>query len=692
MRSIKTKIIASIIACTLLAAIPISILGIKDVGQVSKQSAETELSLICENRKSMIDAQISKIEQSVDTLSSIAMERMDFQKFKSNSAYVKQYTDSIMDDVVKFGEHTDGAICVYVRYNPDFTEPTSGIFLTRNNTEEAFTSSTPTDFTMYEPTDLAHVGWYYIPVQNGAPIWMDPYLNENVNIYMISYVVPLYVDGESVGIIGMDIDFSELTDLVDSTKVFQSGYAFLYSGEGTITHHPVYDGGTDISQLGTSSLKEVLCDQQQYGKLQTLSVEGQEKSFVFYPLQNGMNLAVVAPQNEILANATKLSKTIVSSGAVCLLICIVLGIFLSTSIAAPISGITEVIRQTAKLNFQRTAAGQKLVKRRDETGVMAGAVSEMRKVFRELVGDIETAEKTILVDMDKMDGIMKQTSEMAEDNSATTQQMAAGMEETTASATMITGNVNTIKQNTNDIKELSKEGQAVSDEVKDRARQLRSVTAASSDKAMEIFQNMKGKTEEAIEQSKAVEQINGLTENIKKISSQTNLLALNANIEAARAGEAGKGFAVVATEIGNLANQTFQTVDDINAMVVEVNGAVSNMTDCIMTMMDFLENTVVSDYSSLKEVGEKYEMDANTFADSMNRVYSEVSELDEKIVEIAQTIENVNETIGQSAEGVNLIAEKSSDAASKTSEGYELLTECRDSIGKLKEIIDRFEL
>ena len=73
---------------------------------------------------------------------------------------------------------------------------------------------------MYEPTDLAHVGWYYIPVQNEAPIWMDPYLNENVNIYMISYVVPLYVDGESVGIIGMDIDFSELTDLVDSNKVF----------------------------------------------------------------------------------------------------------------------------------------------------------------------------------------------------------------------------------------------------------------------------------------------------------------------------------------------------------------------------------------------------------------------------------------------------------------------------------------
>ena len=117
MRSIKTKIIASIIACTLLAAIPISILGIRDVGQVSKQSAGTELSLICENKQSLIDAQISKIEQSVDTLSSIAMERMDFQKFKTNSAYVKQYTDSIMDDVVKFGERTEQSafMCAIIR-------------------------------------------------------------------------------------------------------------------------------------------------------------------------------------------------------------------------------------------------------------------------------------------------------------------------------------------------------------------------------------------------------------------------------------------------------------------------------------------------------------------------------------------------------------------------------------------------
>ena len=209
---------------------------------------------------------------------------------------------------------------------------------------------------------------------------------------------------------------------------------------------------------------------------------------------------------------------------------------------------------------------------------------------------------------------------------------------------------------------------------------------------MEIYQEMKGKTQEAIERSKAVEQINNLTDNIRQISSQTNLLALNANIEAARAGEAGKGFAVVATEIGNLSNQTFETVNGINEMVEEVNGAVENMTDCITRIMDFLENTVVLDYNSFRQIGEEYQADANTFAEAMSRINQEIADLDSKISDIAESIENVSDTVSQSAEGVNQIAEKSTEAASKTAEGYALLNECRESIGQLRKIIEKFQI
>lgn len=693
MKSIKSKIIISIVICTLLSSVPIVLLSMQNVYSTSNQGAETEMTLTCRNGKSEIDAQISKIEQSVDTLSSIVMEKLDFSKFKNNKTYVKQYTDSLLEDVFKFSENTDGAICAYVRYNPDFTEPTSGIFLTRNSTAEAFTSSTPTDFTMYDKTDLEHVGWYYIPVQNGAPIWMDPYFNGNVNIYMVSYVVPLYQDGESIGIVGMDIDFSQLTGMVEKTTVFDTGYSFLYGSDGTILYHPAYENGTALSQTGIdTSMSSFLSDSANAGQTKTYRMNGTKKTAVFYPLANGMYIALTAPNSEITSNAVGLSTALFGISAVCLLLCVALAVFLGFNLSAPIAQITKVIRQTADLDFQKSESGENLKKRRDETGIMATAVGEMRNVFRELVGDITEAENTILKDMDKLDTIMQTNSEMAEDNSATTQEMAAGMEETTASTTVITGDIGGIRQSTNDIRKLSGEGQEMSGEVKGRADRLQSTTDVSSSRALAMFEEMKVKTEAAMQQSKAVEQINGLTENIRHISSQTNLLALNANIEAARAGEAGRGFAVVATEIGNLSNQTFETVDGINEIVEEVNAAVSNMMECIRTIMEFLEHTVVPDYNSFRRIGEEYQADANSFADAMGRIYGEITELDGKISDIAETIENVNEAMGQSAEGVSLIAAKSSEAAAKTAQGYDLLNESRASMGKLREIIERFRL
>ena len=323
---------------------------------------------------------------------------------------------------------------------------------------------------------------------------------------------------------------------------------------------------------------------------------------------------------------------------------------------------------------------------------MAQAVSEMQQVLRELIGNMTQIKDNLLHNMARLDDVMKENNLISEDNSATTQELAAGMEETTASTTMIVENINAIQNNVSGIRDLSEKEQTASKAIMERARKLRDNTTASSDKTMHIYASMKERTQEAIEKSKVVAKINELTENIREISSQTNLLALNANIEAARAGEAGRGFAVVATEIGSLANQTFQTVDGINEIVGEVNDAVANMTDCIQVIMQFLEETVVVDYSSFCEVGETYEADADDFHQSMQQVYNEIADLNTRINDIAKTIENVNTTISESTEGVNLIAEKSTEAVTKTQEGYDHLRESEESLETLKNLIEKFDI
>ena len=695
MKSIRMKITVAIVICSLITASIISLLSISDTRKLSNTAAEKELVLSCDNTGREINALISRIEQSVDTLTDVAMEKMDFSKFKNNNAYVEEYTNGILQEFITFAEHTDGAITAYIRYNPEFTEPTSGIFLTRNDTYSAFDSVTPTDFSMYDPSDVAHVGWYYLPVANKAPLWMDPYLNANINVYMISYVVPLYENGISVGILGMDIDFSQVTSLADSAVAFDTGYSFVMSSAGNVLHHKDIASGTDLAEYNggeLSSVKNFVMDSSNQGKTLQYSYNGEDKYLSYVELENGMKLVLTAPLEEITADANALSVQILMFLAMGLLVAIVLGILIGSTIAKPIKKITEIIKQTSELNFKRAAGIDKLMKKKDETGIMAKAVDEMRTVLRELVGNMESVKDGLLGNMKRLDAVMRENNSISEDNSATTQELAAGMEETAESATMIVNNIDAIQMNAEGIRSLSEREQQESKEIMARARELSDNTRVSSHKAMTIFEDMKNRTAEAIEKSKVVAKINELTDDIRSISSQTNLLALNANIEAARAGDAGRGFAVVATEIGVLANQTFQTVDGINEIVKDVNEAVHNMTDCIEVIMHFLEETVVADYGSFGQVGERYEKDAASYADSMQKIYSEISELNRKITEIADTMDSVNRTITESADGVNLIAKKSGDAVKKTLEGYDHLRESESSLNLLKELIEKFDL
>ncbi len=60
-------------------------------------------------------------------------------------------------------------------------------------------------------------------------------------------------------------------------------------------------------------------------------------------------------------------------------------------------------------------------------------------------------------------------------------------------------------------------------------------------------------------------------EKVQVISRQVTILSINASIEAARAGVAGKGFAVVAQEVGNLAKNTDNAVNDIESSMKQMN-------------------------------------------------------------------------------------------------------------------------
>lgn len=695
MKSIKTKLTLCILLCTFLASGITEVASIRVTKQATEDYAEQNMKMEAQNRTIELNGWISCVEQSVDTLSDYVMGELDTDRFFENKAYADDFTERIQSIVTDFAEHTDGAITAYIRYNPDYSNPTSGCFLIRNSLKEDFNMVEPTDFSMYDPEDTAHVGWYYLPVENKAPLWMSPYLNENINVYMISYVVPLYAeDGTSIGIIGMDIDFGQVTDLVDAVSIYDTGYAFLTDADGVIMHHKNLKMGQNMADMGgtVSEAAASIRSGQREGSLIHYVFDNTKKRLVYTTLNNQMKFVLTAPDKEISATTSTLFIKASTGGMIAIIFSVIVGLVISILLVKPITALTEVIDKTARFDFTPTANGKMLRRYKDEIGRMAVRVHDMRCALREMVGEISSAEETIQSSVDNLDRIMSDNNARSQDNSAATQEMAAGIEMAARNTEHIADNVESVKQNAESIYEMTEDGRKKSGQILGRAEEIRKTSDNSSNQAVTVFQEIKEKSARAIEQSKAAEKINELTDAIKSISSQTSLLALNANIEAARAGEAGRGFAVVATEIGSLATQTSKAVDDINEIVGAVNAAVGSMTECMNTMIHFLETKVISDYSAFKASGEQYHEDASAYLSLMDRIKSAIEELDSHIANIVTSVEDINTTMNQSTQGVNEIAEKSAKAVESTMEGYEMLNESKQSVKALEAITAKFRL
>lgn len=693
MKSIKTKIIVTVILCSLVSTFICGAISIVNSVSTSYEDSQQEMQLKCVSQSDELDTMMQNVSQSVEMVYSIAVAKLEHAaSFRTSRDYVDTYTKQMLPILMQSAQNTKGALTAYIRYNPEFTEPTSGLFLTRDNSDSEFESVTPTDFSMYDPSDVEHVGWYYIPVQNGKETWMEPYLNSNIGVYMISYVIPIEVDGESIGIIGMDIDFSEFTDTIDSLSIFDSGYGFLVNESGKVMYHKDLEIGSNLADAdsGLQAVVDALGNEQTEETAVSYTYQGKDKVMYYKTLENGMKFVLTAPKTELQEKSRQLAKQIFGGAAFAMILTIIIGTVLGFTITKPITQIDGIVKQTAEFEFASNPANQHLYKRKDETGRMAISLHNMRKNLRQMVANIRHVYTDLKNTTEQLSDTTKRVREMSSVNTDTTQELAAAMEETAATMETVNTTVSDIKERATDIERYSKEGRESSVEVKERAGQLKLKTQAASEKTVQMYENVQQKTEAAMEQAKAVEKINQFTQAILEISSQTNLLALNASIEAARAGEAGKGFAVVAGEIGTLAAQTSTTVGSINEIIAEVNQAVANMTGCLKESTDFLEQTVLKDYEDFMGVADQYTKDATVFDDDMSAISGQINTLLSSIVEIADAMQGVSSTVSEAADGVTDIAQKTLEVSGIVQGNETLVDNNRENIVRLNSVIEMF--
>jgi methyl-accepting chemotaxis protein len=252
---------------------------------------------------------------------------------------------------------------------------------------------------------------------------------------------------------------------------------------------------------------------------------------------------------------------------------------------------------------------------------------------------------------------VRTSNDSASDLSAVTEELSATMQEVSDSASVINDRTNEVNNQVAEIAERSGEINAYSVEMKHRADEMENAARKNSELTNEKVEEILKVLNEAIDDSKSVDQVNTLTEEILSISSQTNLLALNASIEAARAGEAGKGFAVVAEEIRQLADSTRDTANRIQQINTIVTGAVHNLADHSNSMVTYMKEDILPEFENFVTVGNQYKEDASYIEGVMNEFTGKTDDLKDVMTEITGSINSIASAIEEGVKGVAGAAE-----------------------------------
>ena len=241
-------------------------------------------------------------------------------------------------------------------------------------------------------------------------------------------------------------------------------------------------------------------------------------------------------------------------------------------------------------------------------------------------------------------------SSLAQSLSQAIQKVASNASNINNSAADIRGDVNDMAEECSAITEYSSAMKLRANEMEASAQTNTEVIRRKASDILEVLN-------EAIENSKSVDQVNSLTKDIVAISSTTNLIAINASVEAMRAGDAGKGFAVVAREIKGLADSSGETAKRIQEVNEIVTNAVHNLSRHSQDMADYLNKTILTEFQEFVCSGRQYKEDADYVKEMIDAFNSRTDRLRNSMSDIADSIGSITKAIDEGAAGITGVAD-----------------------------------
>jgi len=543
MKSITRRIMATVLPVVVVATLLLTFLSYTNSSRIISN-------VTVDKTVAILDAESQAVKQTLGHGASLVQAMANYTKSASKEDFTSGRFKDFMFALIPSNPQAAGGGIWFEPYRFDSEQRYYGPFIFMENGKPVFTDEYSSGSIDYHSED-----WYINGVKSGgAAVWSDIYVDPVSNVMMVTVTQPFFdSEGQFWGNTTVDMDLTDIKNMIGSVKIGKTGKAFLVGSGGqyisffddsrTVDMQIQNDPDPALAALGK------LVMSQDRGTA-TLKLDGATYQASFAKIRDvNWHMVALVDQAELASENRRVSALLIVVTLITLALMIFIIMYLAGYLRKNLSKIEGFSKIAASGNFTNHLK----IDTKDEFNLIAGhlnfMVENMDKMSRESAEMLESSRNLI-------DEISKSSHEVSSDS----QVIADSASTLVYDSSQQVNSLDDIAKEAENIIMMTTENVTKTEDANNLAVQIRDVAQSGQKQMNEMVDAVKSISDSSANISKVIKVIDD-------IAFQTNLLALNAAVEAARANVHGKGFAVVAEEVRNLAARSAEAAKETEVLI-----------------------------------------------------------------------------------------------------------------------------